>query len=315
MSSDAGSAEAGSDRGAASADLRLDLRFAQRMADLADGISLRHFAAGGLVARVKRDDSPVTDADEEIERALRTLIRRERAGEAFLGEEFGACGDGERRWIVDPVDGTASFLAGEPEWSTLIGLVDRDEGSAEPGSAGLALAGLVSAPACGRRWWAARGHGAWTSALPMTGDAPPPQRLSLAGAERLSDATVGIWPPPGRLSPRHAAVAARLADAAARTVPGGLDWTGPPPAARVPKPSTGTGTCHGALLVAANRLDAFLLLGAGAWDVAALVPIVEEAGGVVSDLRGTRRLDSGAALFAASRALSRQILDLVHQDV
>jgi histidinol-phosphatase len=284
-----------------------DLEFARRLADRADEIAMRYFTSGAIAARAKNDGSPVTDADEEIEHTLRSLIRRERGGDAFLGEESGAHGRGDRVWIVDPLDGTASFVAGEPEWSTLIGL-------AEHGTVSL---GLVSAPACARRWWAARGNGAWTNALPTPGHALPhphaaPQRLAVVGTERLRDAAVGIWPPPGRLTPRHADIAARIAATAGRTVPA-LDWTGPPPATRIPKPSTGTGTCHGGLLVATNQLDAFLLFGAGAWDVAALVPIVEEAGGVSGGLDGSARADTAIALFAANRALYRQILDVVQQ--
>ncbi|MGQ4419717.1 inositol monophosphatase [Streptomyces sp. SAS_269] len=83
-----------------------------------------------------------------------------------------------------------------------------------------------------------------------------------------------------------------------RTTPA-LDWSQPDPAAPVPKkPSKGSGTCHGALLVATGQLDAFLLLGAGPWDIAVVIPIVQEAGGVFSDLFGRQRADTGAALFA-----------------
>jgi histidinol-phosphatase len=102
-----------------------DLGLAHRLADAADAIALRHFAAGDTAWRAKSDGSPVSAADEQIELALRTQILRERPGDAVLGEEFGISGAGRRRWIIDAVDGTASFLAGEPEWSTLIALEEH----------------------------------------------------------------------------------------------------------------------------------------------------------------------------------------------
>jgi inositol monophosphatase family protein len=84
-----------------------DLAFAHRLADAADAISLRHFATGDTAWRAKSDGSPVSIADEQVERAIRTLILRDRPGEAVLGEEFGATGRSRRRWIIDAIDGTA----------------------------------------------------------------------------------------------------------------------------------------------------------------------------------------------------------------
>ncbi|MEY9886472.1 fructose-1,6-bisphosphatase/inositol monophosphatase family enzyme [Catenulispora sp. MAP5-51] len=89
---------------------------AHRLADRADAIAARHFRAGGIVGRAKADGSPVTAVDLDIEHTVRALINDARPGDAFLGEEFGGFGQGRRRWIVDAIDGTASFLAGEPEW-------------------------------------------------------------------------------------------------------------------------------------------------------------------------------------------------------
>ncbi|MFC4468719.1 inositol monophosphatase family protein [Streptomyces xiangluensis] len=97
-----------------------DLELAHRLADQADAIARSYFSTAAIGARTKSDGSPVTDADREIEIVLRSLIRYEYPDDAFIGEEFGAHGHGRRRWITDAIDGTASFLAGEPEWSTLI---------------------------------------------------------------------------------------------------------------------------------------------------------------------------------------------------
>lgn len=279
-----------------------DLALAHRLADTADAIALRHFTAGDTAWRAKSDGSPVSDADEQIELALRAQILRERPGDAVLGEEFGTggtSGAGRRRWIIDAVDGTASFLAGEPEWSTLIALEEH----------GCVTLGLVTAPALHRRWWAGRGTGAWTrSSADNASDTDAAEPLVISGAEHLAEASVGIWPPPPRLSPENTAVATRVAAAAHTTRPA-LNWADPAPTREaIRKPSTGSGTCHGALLVATGQLDAFLLLGAGPWDIAPLVPIIEEAGGSYEDLTTTPNTQAVSALFT-NHALRQQILD------
>jgi histidinol-phosphatase len=274
-----------------------DLALAHRLADVADAIALRHFAAGDTAWRAKSDGSPVSTADEQIELALRTRILRERPGDAVLGEEFGVSGAGRRRWIIDAVDGTASFLAGEPEWSTLIALEEQ----------GAITLGLVSAPALQRRWWAGRGTGAWTRSTAHTAPGAA-ERLVITGDESLADSSIGIWPPPARLSPENTALAARIA-AAARTTRPALNWADPAPTSDpIRKPSTGTGTCHGALLVATGQLDAFLLLGAGPWDIAPLVPIIEEAGGSYDDLTTDPSTGAVSALFT-NHALRQHILN------
>lgn len=281
--------------------IRTDLQLAHQAADHADAIAMRHFRAAGVAwQRAKADGSPVTAADHEVEHAVRMLINEAVPTDAFLGEELGAHGRSRRRWIIDPIDGTASFLAGEPEWGTLIALADG----------GAVLLGMVSAPACGRRWWAVPGAGAWTAALP-TDPRTSPSRLAVTAATSLQDATVGIWPPPARLSADDRRLAARLAAHARTTVPA-VDWddpAGPASSASVRKPSTGSGTCHGALLVATGQLDAFLLAGAGPWDVAPLVPIVREAGGAYSELSEGRGGDTLTALFSAP-SIHQQILDI-----
>lgn len=275
-----------------------DLELAHRLADHADAIAARQFAAGGTAWQAKSDGSPVTAVDREVEHAVRALINQARPDDAFLGEEFGAQGHGRRRWIVDAIDGTASFLVGEPEWGTLIALAEGDAVSL----------GVVTAPACRTRWWATRGAGAWSTSLPMDHTATP-TRLAVTAATDLRDAAIGIWPPPARLTTRDRRRAANLAAHARTTVPA-LDWHHPPPpTATIRKPSTGSGTCHGALLVATGKLDAFLLQGVGPWDIAALVPIVEEAGGVYRDLSDDRHGDTRTALFATP-GLHHHILDI-----
>lgn len=195
------------------------------MADHADAITSRHFATGGIAWQTKGDGSPVTAVDGEIERVVRTLINQARAGDAFLGEGFGAQGHGSRRWIVDAIDGTASFLAGEPEWGTVIALAESDAVSL----------GVATAPACQTRWWATRGSGAWRTSLPMD-HAAAPTRLAVTAPTDLHDAAIGIWPP-AQLNARDRQCTANLATHAQITFPA-LDWhRAPPPTTPVRKPS------------------------------------------------------------------------------
>src|SRR5580765_6538296 len=127
-----------------------DLRFAHELADAADAITFTRFRALDLRVETKPDLTPVTEADKAAEEAIRDLVAQRRPGEGVLGEEQGDDG-GDVRWIVDPIDGTRNYVRGLPVWGTLIAL--EREGRLD--------AAVVSAPALSRRWWAARGQGAF----------------------------------------------------------------------------------------------------------------------------------------------------------
>ncbi|MGH3496065.1 MAG: inositol monophosphatase family protein [Nocardioidaceae bacterium] len=129
-----------------------DLRLAHVLADDADSVTMDRFKALDLHVTTKPDLTPVSDADEAAEVALRRTLGRARPRDAVQGEEQGTSGWGPRRWVVDPIDGTKNYIRGVPVWATLIALLVDDE----------AVVGCVSAPALGRRWWAAKGGGAWT---------------------------------------------------------------------------------------------------------------------------------------------------------
>src|SRR3954447_15273555 len=164
--------------------MNADLAYALELADAADGVTLPRFRAADLHVETKPDLTPVTDADRATESMLRARIARDRPGEGVLGEEEGDDAT-EVRWIVDPIDGTRNFSRGIPVWATLIAL-ERD---------GQIVCGVASAPALGRRWWAARGEGAVANGSPAprargegafaTGS---PVRVSTVGA--LGDASV-----------------------------------------------------------------------------------------------------------------------------
>src|SRR5690606_5253562 len=113
---------------------------------------MQRFRARDLQVGIKDDATMVTDADQATEEAIRRTLQRSRTRDAIVGEEMGAAGWGARRWVIDPIDATANYVRGVPVWATLIGLMEGKE----------VVAGVVSAPALGRRWWAARGTGTWT---------------------------------------------------------------------------------------------------------------------------------------------------------
>jgi histidinol-phosphatase len=142
--------------------LENDLALALRLADAADKISLARFMALDLNVETKPDRSPVTDADRAVETELKNILAQERPSDSIIGEEFGSTHGlpglnsetGQtREWIIDPIDGTANYLRGVPVWASLIALAID----------GKPQVSVVSAPALGRRWWAAPETGSFTS--------------------------------------------------------------------------------------------------------------------------------------------------------
>jgi histidinol-phosphatase len=157
-----------------SRDLAADLGFALSLADAADEVTLSRFGALDLHVETKPDLTPVSEADRGAEELIRQRVAAERAGESVFGEEYGD-GGGDVRWIVDPIDGTRSYVRGIPVWATLLAL--EVEGSFE--------VAVVSAPALGRRWWATRGGGAFADGT----------RLNVSGVAAIEDATVSCTTP------------------------------------------------------------------------------------------------------------------------
>ncbi|MDQ1701861.1 MAG: histidinol-phosphatase [Frankiaceae bacterium] len=237
-----------------------DLALALSLADTADAITMARFLASDLDVATKPDLSPVSDADKAVETQLRDILDGLRPGDAVLGEEDGETGTGRRRWILDPIDGTKNYVRGVPVWATLIALeVD-----------GEVTVGVVSAPALGRRWWAARGAGAWT------GTADEARRLTVSSVAALPDAflsyaSAGGWQQAGR-GPQFDALLAGVW----RTRAFGDFWS------------------H--MLVAEGAVDLSCEPEVSLWDLAALCVIVEEAGGCFTDLDGERGPRGGNVL-------------------
>lgn len=259
-------------------DLADDLSLALAIAADADLVSGPRFRAADLVIEAKPDRTPVTDADRAVERLIRAELLAARPDDGILGEEFGTVGDPDgrgRQWIVDPIDGTANFLRGVPVWATLIGLAID----------GVPVVGVVSAPALGLRWWGARGLGAWVDRTdgPL-GDAP--RRMGVSRVASLADAyfshgAIQLWEREGR--------GAQLASIAREV------WR-----------DHGYGDFWQHMLVAEGLIDAAAEFDLQPYDMAAIVPIVEEAGGRFTDAAGTAGPWGGSAL--SSNGLLHDVL-------
>jgi histidinol-phosphatase len=235
-----------------------DLALAREIADTADNITMARFMAVDLKVETKPDLTPVSDADTAVETALRRRLAADRPDDAVIGEEFGALGASTREWIVDPIDGTKNFVRGAPVWATLIALrVDSE-----------VVLGVVSAPALGRRWWAARGDGAWTSYDGRE------RRVGVSRIASLADAFLSYSSLSGWGERQQVLLA--LTGQVWRTRAFGDFWS------------------H--VLVAEGAVDISCEPEVSLWDLAALQPIVEEAGGRFSDLSGVGRPDGGSVV-------------------
>ena len=152
-----------------------DLRLAHVLADDADSITTSRFKALDLHVMSKPDLTPVTDADEAVEESIRRTLSRVRSRDAITGEEQGSTGHSQRRWVIDPIDGTKNFVRGVPVWATLIALAVDDE----------VVLSVVSAPQLQRRWWASSGNGTWTGRSLLKAS-----RCTVSDVRRLEDASL-----------------------------------------------------------------------------------------------------------------------------
>ena len=224
-----------------------DLALALDLADLADAITMARFRAADLRVDTKSDSTPVTDADRAVEEMVRERVAAARPEHAVLGEEGGASGEAEWRWIVDPIDGTKNFARGVPVWATLLSLQCGGEETCA----------VVSAPALRRRWWAARGAGATS----LDG------ALRVSSVARLEDATISFTD---------------VRDFERYGWREGFEAL----AARV-RITRGFGDFWSHMLVAEGAIDCAVEPVINEWDISAARLIVHEAGGRLSDFDGT----------------------------
>jgi histidinol-phosphatase len=248
----------------------------EAIADQADAIAMRYFRADELRVERKGDGSAVTQADRAVEEMARTKVAASGLALDVLGEEMGgreakAANISERaRLIIDPIDGTEEFSRGIPTFGTLLGIEKNGE----------IVAGMASAPALGSRWWAYRGQGAFRDG----------KAIRVSSVPRLSEAMVFTT---GTSAKKNAAMREklrRLADAARHGRSIGGFWQ------------------H--MLVAEGAIDVAVDLTSMPWDLAPLLLIVEEAGGVSTNLQGQRNIYTGA-LVSTNGKMHDEVLQIL----
>lgn len=256
-----------------------DLRLALILADQVDAITMSRFKALDLKVESKPDSSPVSDADRTAEEVIRAQLGRSRSRDSIVGEEYGTTGHSSRKWIIDPIDGTKNFIRGVPVWATLIALAEDDE----------IVMGVVSAPALNRRWWAAKGTGAWTGR-----SLSQATRLRVSGVKDLADASISYSSLTGwrDLGLRDKFI--DLTDEVWRTRAYGDFWS--------------------YMMVAEGVVDAAMEPELELYDMAALVPIVTEAGGTFTSVDGTVTGPWGPNGMASNGLLHQELISKLAQE-
>jgi len=250
-----------------------DLTLALMLADRADGLTRARFGALDLRIDTKPDLTPVTDADRAVEADLREVLGRDRPGDSVLGEEFGGTTTfSGRQWVIDPIDGTKNFVRGVPVWASLIALLED----------GVAAVGVVSAPALRRRWWAARGRGAFVGV-----DCDPPRALTVSSVAQLDSASLSFSSLSGWAQRGLRERFIELTDAVWRV--------------------RAYGDFLSYCLVAEGAVDIAAEPEVSIWDLAALDILVREAGGTLTGLDGTAGPHRGSAV-ATNGLLHQQVL-------
>ncbi len=255
-----------------------DLRLAHMLADAADSITLDRFRARDLDIRLKDDLTVVSDADRAVEEAVRRTLATARPRDGFHGEETGDSGWGPRRWIVDPIDGTANYVRGVPVWATLIALMIE----------GAPVLSVVSAPALARRWWAGRGSGAYTGKGLLSG-----RRIRVSDVRWVSDAFLSYSSLNGWVDCGRGRQFGEVLRSAKRTRAFGDFWS--------------------YMMVAEGGVDIATEPDLALHDMAALVPIVTEAGGRFTSIDGQPG-PHGPGALATNGSLHDEVLEMLSLD-
>jgi len=242
--------------------------FALSLASTASRETLKFFRTSEFQVERKSDRSPVTRADKQAEQVVREMVAKAFPSDAILGEEFGSvAGQSEFEWIIDPIDGTKSFISGVPLYSTLVGMT----------VAGEPVIGVISIPALGELIIASKGLGAWygqSTSIQQT--EIPLKRAYVSKQSRLADGLM-VTSQVDNFSRRKAESAYRELEAEAYV---SRTW----------------GDGYGYLLVATGRAEAMVDPIVNPWDVAAVAPVIEEAGGRFSSWRGDFDIRAGHCL-------------------
>jgi histidinol-phosphatase len=238
-----------------------DLAFALHLADEVDAVTLQGFGNPSLQVETKGDSTPVTEIDRAAEETIRTLLDHQFPEDAIYGEEFGSKGGGPRQWVIDPVDGTKNYIRGVPVWGTLIALLEEGD----------PVMGVASAPALGCRWFASRGDGAWKGRGLRDAVCLKVSAIDTLSEASLSYSSLTGWEEAGLLD--------RFLDLQKRM------WR-----------TRAFGDFWSYMLVAEGAVEVAAEPELALYDMAALVPIVEEAGGRFTSLSGVRGPFGGNAL-------------------
>ena len=231
------------------ASLNNELQLALKVADAAAAVSLAGFNARSFTVERKADKSEVTEIDRATETAITNILRAERPEHSVYGEEHGIVGPSEAKyqWVIDPIDGTSNFVRGVGVWASLIALVENN----------VPILGVVCAPALQMRWWAITGGGAFFNGQP----------IRVSKVDTMREASLSITSGKGWDKLGATSSLSKLQNDVSRVRGYGDFWQ------------------H--MLVAQGSVDiAIDNIGLAPYDIAALVPIVQEAGGKFSDRFG-----------------------------
>lgn len=256
-----------------------DIALANALADAA-GAAIRPFFRAAYIVEDKADASPVTEADRAAELAIRAILDKERPSEGIIGEEYGTVRENaSRQWVLDPIDGTRSFIAGRPIFGTLIALLQD----------GWPILGIIDQPISGERWVGAMGNPTLFNGKPVR----TKPRAKLEGAQLATTS-------PHLFDEHDAEHYLELV----RTVSGGKTKQGP----------IYGGDCYNYGLLASGHIDIVVETGLQLYDYAALVPVVEGAGGQMSDWNGDPLTDAsdGRVIALGDPARLDDVLEALH---
>lgn len=247
------------------------ISFLQSITALSDPIALRYFNADDLKVEIKPDRTPVSQGDQDIEDFIRQLVAKQHPELSILGEEYGATRtDSNLTLIIDPIDGTKNFIAGIPFFATLLAIEEEGE----------VIAGLVSAPATGDTWWAAKGQGAFHNGKPIqvSNVTNIEESMAFYGSLYGSEASQQVEPVLALLKQTYR--------------------------------QRGFGDYLQHMMVAMGKGEFAMDFNLKPWDVAPMKIIVEEAGGVCTDSSGKASIYGGNAITSNGQFHDKVIAEL-----
>lgn len=254
-----------------------DSMFLHRLADAADAETMQRFRTRLDVQSKPKDGfkfDPVTEADQAAEVAVRAIIGETYPDHTIEGEEFGVSGSGAIRWVIDPIDGTRPFLLGIPVWGTLIGVTEY----------GHAVCGMMSQPVTRERFWADR-TGSWMRGNGETSRLKTSDKVNLAEAVLHTNS-----PEPIQRNPQIEFEALN----------------------RQVKMTRYGGECYALAMLAAGHIDICFEFSLQPYDIVAIIPIIEKAGGIVTTLSGGNAAAGGPVVMAANPVLHAKVLEVLN---